>query len=68
MIRGWWETWPNAMIGLVTGARSGLYVVDIDVKEGRDGMAAYRALNVPKAENCRANALWGRPRLFPVAG
>jgi len=29
-IRGWWEQYPNAMIGVVTGSLSGLCVVDID--------------------------------------
>jgi hypothetical protein len=37
------------MIGLVTGARSLLYVVDLDVKGSVDGIAAYRALGIPKA-------------------
>ena len=46
----WWTTWPDAMIGLVTGARSLLYVVDLDVKGSVDGIAAYLALGIPKAE------------------
>ena len=46
----WWTTWPEAMIGLVTGARSLLYVVDLDVKGAVDGIAAYLALGIPKAE------------------
>jgi hypothetical protein len=49
-IRAWWQTWPDAMIGLVTGSRSGLYVVDIDVGGEKDGMAAYRELGLPLAE------------------
>ena len=48
-LREWWTRWPQAMIGLPTGARSGLYVVDIDVRDKVDGMAAYRALKVPPA-------------------
>jgi hypothetical protein len=32
---GWWERWPDALIGLPTGRRSGLVVLDIDVKEPR---------------------------------
>ena len=38
------------MIGLPTGACSGLYVVDIDVDEKVNGMSAYRALGLPRAE------------------
>ena len=37
------------MIGLPTGRRSGLYVVDIDVRGESNGMTAYLALNVPRA-------------------
>ena len=38
-IREWWQTWPNAMIGIPTGPRSGIWVldVDIDVKKNIDG-------------------------------
>lgn len=31
-VRQWWTQWPNANIGIPTGAVSGLEVVDIDVK------------------------------------
>lgn len=30
-IRGWWKKFPKAMIGLPTGAPSGLFVIDLDV-------------------------------------
>jgi hypothetical protein len=33
-IEKWWRRWPNANIGLPTGARSGLLVVDIDPRSG----------------------------------
>ena len=33
-IRNWWARAPNANIGIATGARSGLIVVDIDSLEG----------------------------------
>ena len=29
-IRRWWEQWPNANIGLPTGSKNGLFVVDVD--------------------------------------
>ena len=32
-----WKKYPNAMPGLVTGASSGLAVVDLDVKKGKNG-------------------------------
>lgn len=32
-IQTWWEVWPDALVGVPTGNRSGLNVLDIDVKE-----------------------------------
>lgn len=40
-INGWWTKWPNANIGLATGAGSGVFVVDID---GPDGETAWETL------------------------
>jgi hypothetical protein len=34
LIRKWWELWPNANIGIATGAASDLVVIDIDKKSG----------------------------------
>ena len=33
-IRAWWGKYPNALIGVPTGARIGLFVVDLDPREG----------------------------------
>jgi putative DNA primase/helicase len=33
-IRNWWRTWPLANVGIVTGARSGLVVLDVDPAKG----------------------------------
>ena len=33
-VEAWWATWPNANIALATGARSGVWVLDIDGPEG----------------------------------
>lgn len=35
-IRGWFRTWPDAGIGIVTGTVSGLVVLDVDVRHGGD--------------------------------
>lgn len=42
-VRRWWTDSPGANIGLVCG-RSGLLVVDLDVKNGLDGPAVWRDL------------------------
>jgi hypothetical protein len=32
-IRAWWQKWPGAMIGIVTGSISGIFVIDCDSEE-----------------------------------
>ncbi len=34
-IKDWWNKWPSAMIGIVTGEISDLFIIDIDTKEGQ---------------------------------
>lgn len=36
-IRDWWARYPTAIVGMPTGARTGVFVVDIDVKAGKVG-------------------------------
>ena len=36
-IERWWRRWPLALIGLATGHRSGVVVLDVDRKGGIDG-------------------------------
>ena len=35
-IRQWWATWPHANVGILTGERSGLAVLDVDPRNGGD--------------------------------
>jgi hypothetical protein len=38
--RGWWASSPQANVGIATGARSGIFVVDVDIdKGGADSLA-----------------------------
>lgn len=37
----WWARWPNANIGMPTGERSGIDVVDIDVTETDSGFGTF---------------------------
>ncbi len=41
VIRSWWSRWPDANIGLATGAESGLLVIDLD---GPEGLASWQRL------------------------
>jgi hypothetical protein len=37
IVREWWTRWPDANIGIRTGAESGLLVLDVDVQHGGGG-------------------------------
>lgn len=43
-IKAWWKTWPTAMIGINCG-KSGLFVVDLDVKN-TDGIFNFNRLGI----------------------
>lgn len=43
-VRAWWSRWPKAAIGLRTGIESGLFVIDVDVKNGAPGLGSWEAL------------------------
>lgn len=60
-IRAWWTQWPHAQVGVACGASS-LAVVDLDVdlKEGRDGVAAFAAHCGPDTHGCGCIALTPR--------
>lgn len=42
-IRAWWTRWSGALIGIRTGSISGLYVLDVDRKNDKDGFATINA-------------------------
>lgn len=35
-ITGWWQLWPETNVGIVTGAQSGIVVLDVDPAHGGD--------------------------------
>lgn len=41
-IRTWWRKWPKAMPAFPTGQASGIDVLDLDLKKGKDGAAVLR--------------------------
>ena len=44
VVKGWWQTWPNANIGIATGQVSGgLCVIDMDIDEEK-GLDGWRSL------------------------
>lgn len=46
-IERWWSKWPDANIGLATGAVSGVFVLDIDGSEGEASLARLVDANGP---------------------
>ena len=40
----WWRSWPNARIAMRTGREAGVFVLDVDMKNGKDGEAALEML------------------------
>lgn len=40
-VAAWWRRWPEANLGLPTGAASGVDVVDVDVHPGGSGFSAF---------------------------
>ncbi len=55
-IRKWWRKWPDANIAAAVGA-SGICVIDVDVKNGKDGINSFQELvarvKVPKTRTVR---------------
>jgi hypothetical protein len=45
-IRKWWKKHPQANIGIATGRVSGIYVVDVDPRNGGDLSAFWREANL----------------------
>lgn len=39
-IDAWWQRWPDAQVGLPAGERNGISVLDVDSKNGKDGVAS----------------------------
>jgi hypothetical protein len=44
-VREWWREWPDANIGIATGLRSNLLVLDVDNKGGKHGQETLDALS-----------------------
>jgi hypothetical protein len=46
----WWQRWPDANVGIATGPRSGIYVVDLD---GPAAVEAWAATGIPSGWQSR---------------
>ncbi len=62
----WAAQWPDALVGVPTGKASGLFVLDVDVKNGKDGFATLQAKgwNLPATRTHRTKNGGGAHYLF----
>jgi len=73
-IRKWWSKDAHANVGIVTGDRSGLIVLDIDMKKGKDGVKSLQELEqqygtLPKTLKAQtASGAWHYVFRLPVKG
>jgi len=44
VIQQWWTLWPKANVAIATGEASGIFVIDIDVADGKNGAASLAKL------------------------
>jgi hypothetical protein len=56
-IRAWWTQYPDANIGIATGAVNGVSVLDVDVKDGAGGDDTLAALLAEHGETFDAHVL-----------
>lgn len=64
-IRKWWTKWPDANIGIRTGAESGLVVLDIDPRNGgEDSLAELEAVHGKLPETVESLTGGGGSQLF----
>ena len=64
-IRAWWGSWPAANVGVPTGQRSGLLVLDVDPRDGGfESLAALERRNGPLPETAKARTGGGGVHVF----
>ncbi|MFZ5781751.1 MAG: AAA family ATPase [Pseudomonadota bacterium] len=61
-ITRWWKRWPTALIGIPTGSISGIVLLDLDVKKGKNGFA--HVTDWETLSPCRARTGTGGVHLY----
>lgn len=61
-IRAWWKQWPQAMVGIVTGEISNLFVVDADSEKGIELLEQYipDSIETPIVKTPKGRHYWFR--------
>lgn len=69
-IRAWWAKWPEANVGIVTGAVSGLVVIDLDSMEAKDKLKEllpyYDLTTVPRSRTGKGWQLFFKHPGVPI--
>jgi Bifunctional DNA primase/polymerase, N-terminal len=64
-IEAWWDRWPYANVGVPTGERSGLLVLDVDPRDGGpESLLALERINGPLPETAKARTGGGGVHVF----
>jgi hypothetical protein len=62
--RARWKKWPGANIGAATGSRSGVWVLDVDLPDGPESLAALEAEHGPLPVTIEASTPRGGRHLY----
>ena len=64
-IEAWWDRWPRANVGVPTGERSGLLVLDVDPRDGGpESLVALERVNGPLPQTAKARTGGGGVHVF----
>ena len=59
LIREWWRRWPDAGVGIVMGAQSGVIALDVDPRNGGDeSLVDLKPLNEPSSSGKAFAPAW----------
>jgi len=63
-INEWWAKWPSANIGLACGPESGVYVLDIDIKDNINGFDSLKEFPTLPVTVCQDTPRGGKHYLY----
>ena len=64
VIERWWKRWPSANVGVPTGKKSGVVVLDVDVDDGPESLARLERAGAPVPKTARTRTGGGGSHLF----
>ena len=65
IIERWWQRWPSANVGVPTGKKSGVVVLDVDVDDGGlESLAKLERAGAPAPKTARARTGGGGIHVF----